>query len=195
MVERLKSYGELSGVDIYRYEGVSGALSGIIFGAEEMLLTARHIVDSRMTELPGFEFFSKYDCREVDIAVKKDPVVKGPQLGYVDGLTLAGCYCVTSRVGTPEKLIRINGSLKPFFEPTLLSRFAPESDFDYALFEGGTSGSPIIYQGKIIGLIKGSKPESGLVVGVCFNLADLRALLTEHLNLSFVKIESQNDGT
>ena len=53
MVERLKSYGELSGVDIYRYEGVSGALSGIIFGAEEMLLTARHIVDSRMTELPG----------------------------------------------------------------------------------------------------------------------------------------------
>lgn len=188
MVERLKSYGELSGVDIYRYEGVSGALSGVIFGAEGMLLTARHVIDSRMVELPGFDFFPEYDCREVDIAVRKDPAVKGPQLGYVDGLTLAGCYCVTSKVGAPEKLIRVDGSLKPFFEPTLLSRFVPESESDYALFVSGTSGSPIIYQDKVIGLVKGSNPESGIVSGVCFNLADLRTLLAEYLNLSFVKI-------
>ena len=189
MVERLKSYGEFSGVDIYRHESMNGALSGVIFGAHGMLLTARHVIDSRMVELSGFEFFSEYDCREIDIAVRKDVAVKGPRLGYVDGLTLAGCYCITSRIGEPDRLIRVNGSLKPFYEPTLLSQFVVESESDYALFENGTSGSPIFYQGKIIGLVKGSKPESGIVVGVCFNLADLRALLTEYLNLCFVKIE------
>lgn len=194
MVERLKSYGEFSGVDIYRHEGMNGVLSGIIFGAEGMLLTARHVVDSRMAELPDFEFFPEYDCREVDIAVRKDPAVRGPRLGYVDELALADCYCVTARVSEPDKLIRVNGSLEPFYEPTLLSRFVPKVESDFAFFEGGTSGSPIIYQGRIVGLIKGGKPESGIVVGVCFNLADLRALLTEYLNLSFVKIESQNEG-
>jgi len=190
MPERLRSFGSSHGVEIYRYEDGDRRLSGIIFGADGMLLTARHVVDFRIGELPGFEFYPRYDNQEIDVAVRKDPVVKGPQLGYVDELTLAGCYCVTSIVGEPEKLIRIDGSLKPFYEPTLLSLFVPGAVSDIALFEGGTSGSPIIYQGKIIGLIKGSKPESGIVVGVCFNLPDLRALLARYLNLSFVKIES-----
>lgn len=189
MAERLRSYGELSGVDIYRYEGGEGALSGVIFGAEGMLMTARHVVDSRTTELQGFECFPEYDCREIDIAIRKDPIIKGPKLGYVDRLTVDSCYCVTSSVEVPGLLVRVAGSLKSFYEPTFLGRFVPENESDYALFESGTSGSPIIYQGKIIGLIKGSKPGIGIVTGVCFNLADLRTQLVDFLDLSFVKIE------
>lgn len=81
------------------------------------------------------------------------------------------------------------GSLKPFYEPTLLSLFVPDDESDYALFVGGTSGSPITCQGKIIGLIKGSRPDKGIVVGVCFNQRDLRTILTDALGLSFEKIE------
>ena len=188
MSERLRSYGELSGVEIFRYEGRDGG-SGVIFAAEGMLITARHVVDERTTDLPGFEFLPEYDPREIDIAVERDPNIWGPKLGYIDKLSVPNCYCITPSVEVPEMLVRVSGSLKPFYEPTLLSRFVPEDESNYALFVGGTSGSPIMCQGKIIGLIKGSRPDKGIVVGVCFNQADLRAILTEFLGLSFEKIE------
>jgi len=192
MTEGLKSFGSLLDIGIYRYENDRGTLSGIIFKADQMLITARHIVDSRQNELTGFEFYrpanNEYDENEVDVAIKRDANIRGPKIGYSTNPVLDNCVCVTSMVNDPSKLVEIPGRIVPFYEPTLLSRFVPDDESGYMWFGGGSSGSPIKCREVVVGVIAKSNIETKIVLGPCFNLGILRELLNDCLGLQFTQI-------
>src|SRR3989339_555595 len=184
--KKLRLHGSLDGVNIFRCEGVDGMLSGVIFGADGMLMTAGHVAENHKAELPNFDIYPE-NFREIDIAVRKNPAIKGPHLGYVDSSTLEGCLCIVSQATDLGVLIMVHGTMMPFYEPTLLSQFVPDNVTDTSLFGSGTSGSPILYKGNIIGFIKGSSTKT--VTSVCFKLPELRETLRETLGLSFKKLD------
>ncbi len=159
------SCGSLMGTEILRYKDRKGEISGIISRAQGLLLTANHVVTAN--RLDGFHV--KDDrCTEFDFNWKNDPESRGPPIGAIRKPYLDNVTVVTSRIEDPSKLIAVPGKLGIFLGPTSLMKFTPSDPQHYTLFVPGASGSPVMYQGRIIGVIPfSSVPEGGFDIGAC----------------------------
>jgi len=195
MPEKLTSFGVHKSVEIFRCPVSGEILSGIVFSANGMYMTARHVVDNRQDILPGFEVFPVYDEREVDFAIKKDASLSGMELGFNGERVLENCVCLTSRDDDPENIILVKGTYAPFYAPTYLYEFIPDDNEQRSLFDSGCSGSAVIYGGHVVGLIKASNEDQSIVVGLCFNHVELRKLLADHFGLDFREIPEQEEGS
>lgn len=189
MAERLKVFEPDGEVTTFWQKNEQGMLSGRVFASKGVLVTASHVVESIPSVFHGFDMFPHPDNREIDIAIKRDPSITGPELGFTTETVLRDCLCITSRADDPEKILYIPGSFVPFVEPTYLSEFVPDKDEDRASFEPGCSGSVVLYKNKIVGLIKASNDSRSIIVGLCFSFAPLREELIDYFGLNFSFID------
>lgn len=157
--ESLREIGkELVGIEssdevkLYRYRYPDGSLSGVLFPFAGGVMTARHVVD-----LHNLHGFTSGSADHLDIAYKYDSSIRGLPLGFVNEPIIRGTKIVTSLSSENDQLVSITGDIGPLDMPTILRVFIPVTDIDaqniIKYIQPGASGSPIVFQDHIIGIV------------------------------------------
>lgn len=180
--------GTAEGTQILRYTRPSIERSGVVATFSGGLLTAKHVVEgSRGVKIPGFKAYP--GSWQMDIAYRDDEAFDGPPLGWTSNYALEGVKLVTTSLEEPSKVVTIPGSLSYFDRPTVLQTFIPDNPRAAKPYlKPGTSGSPLLYNGYIIGVtpfgVEGTDKFGVLVFNGEYMRNDMQAF---GLNLTEIK--------
>jgi hypothetical protein len=182
---KLVSCGIDRGTEILRYRHNDGRLSGVVFRCDGGLLSNRHVIDAH--KIKGFKYPKS---SLIDIAFKADRSSSGLPLGYVEYLSRIGYVeLLASSIEDPNNLVLIPGRIGGTIGFTNVNRFEPKDlNSSAKFFKRGLSGSPIIYNNHIIGIISSQNEDNPYEIGAeVFSGGSMKEEMTQ-LGLTFEEI-------